>query len=490
MKKNTIAVVIALLAAVYPASAWLIGKNIESTLTEYRTKAIANAPYLKIVKNDYQRGLFSSTEKVSIELAGDLLRNLEGMKKAGELPNAEDENSEADTATEKKPSASAEALKPLIITFVNHISHGPFAGGKPALGIIETTFEFDEKATQEIAKVFGNKKPLEMVTTLGWNGGGTGTISSPATIAPFQRGTTEMNWQGLTGNVDFTKGMATYKANFTAPGISIKNSAKNEEIRIVGMQMVSDKKRLKEDSMLFLGKDTGTIKSISGIGQAEGGKGFTLEDVTYTSDMNESAGFADMIAKMGAAKLLVATDSYGPVHYDFSMKHLKADVLEQLFKSFGEIYSGKHKTQEEFTAAALAPWKKFGPELLKHNPELIIDRISFAMPEGEAKLNANVKIPGATTEELANPFMLVGKIDASAEIALPEALVAKLAGSGNKTAEEQAAAKAMFEQQIAGLEQEGYVTRENKILKSRLKFKDGKATINDKPFQVPGAAPS
>ncbi len=490
MKKNGIAALIALLVIAYPVSAWLIGKNIESSLTEYRTKVWGDTPYLKIVKSDYQRGLFSSTEKVSVELAGDFLRSLDGMKMAGELPEAEDENSETGTAAEKKQYLPAEPTHPLIITFVHRIAHGPFAAGKPALGRIETTLEFDEKVTQEIAKVFGNKKPLEILTIMSWSGGGTGTISSPATIASFQRGTTEMNWQGLKGSVDFTKDATTYRADISAPGISIKNTAKNEEIKIIGIQVVSDKKRLKEGSMLFLGRDTGTIKSLSGVGQTDGSKGFTLEDISYTSDMNESAGFADMIAKMSAAKLIVASDSYGPVHYDFSVKHLKSDVLEQFFKSFGEIYAGKHKTTEEFTAATFAPWKKFGPELLKHNPELIIGRLSFAMPEGEAKLNANVKIPGATPEDIANPFMLIGKLDASADIALPEAMVAKLAGSGNKTPEEQTAAKAMFEQQLAGLEQQGYVSRENKILKSRFKFKDGKATINDKPFQMPGAAPS
>lgn len=488
MKKNGIVAVIALLAVAYPATAWLIGKNIESSLTEYRTKALADVPYVKIVKSDYQRGLFSATEKVSVEIAGDLLRSLEGMKKSGERPENGEEN--PDAAPEIKPASPAETAKPLIITFVNRIAHGPLAGGKLALGKIETTLEFDEKVTQEIVKVFGNNKPLEIVTTMSWNGAGTSTVNSPATVAPFKRGTAEMSWQGLQGTVDFTKGTATYRATISAPGISIKDSAKNEEINIVGMQVVSDKRRLKENSGLYLGRDTGTIKSFSVNGQAEGSKTFTLQDISYTSDMNESAGFADMIAKMGAAKLIVASDSYGPVHYDFSVKHLKSDVLEQFFKSFAEIYSGKHKTAEEFSAATLAPWKKFGPELLKYNPEFIIDRISFAMPEGEAKLNANVKIPGTTPEDMANPFMLIGKLDASADIALPEALVAKLSGSGNKTAEEQAAAKAMFEQQIAGLEQQGYVIRENKILKSRLKFKDGKATINDKPFQMPGSAPS
>jgi uncharacterized protein YdgA (DUF945 family) len=178
------------------------------------------------------------------------------------------------------------------------------------------------------------------------------------------------------------------------------------------------------------------------------------------------------------------------VHYDFSVKHLHAATLEKLIKAFGQIYSGSYKTPEEMTAATLAPWKQHGPELLKHNPELIIDRISFAMPEGEAMLKGNVKMPGVTAEELANPLGLLGKLDAAVDIAVPEALIAKIASAGKESAEEKTMAADMMQQQLRGLEQQGYLTRAGKVLKSRLEWKAGKPTINGKPFQIPGAAPS
>ena len=71
MTKNswaaTGAIVVVALAAAYPASAWYFGKRIEVAHGEL-DKQIAAVPYLKLVKQDFERQLFGSTEVITLEL--------------------------------------------------------------------------------------------------------------------------------------------------------------------------------------------------------------------------------------------------------------------------------------------------------------------------------------------------------------------------------------------------------------------------------------
>ena len=67
------AAVAAVIAAGYPAASWYLGQQIEATHAEIDAK-IAAIPYLKLVRHDYQRGLFSADETITIEIPASLFR--------------------------------------------------------------------------------------------------------------------------------------------------------------------------------------------------------------------------------------------------------------------------------------------------------------------------------------------------------------------------------------------------------------------------------
>ncbi len=486
MKKNWIAIVIALLVIAYPASAWWIGKKVESGMVANTERMLATTPYLKVIRRNHQGGIFSSTEDTTIEIAGDLFRSLSEMQKAPEKSTSEESDP---SAIEPPPAIPKEPMKPITLRVLSHIKHGPFAGGGLAFAKVDTELVFDDKVQLEIDKVFAGKKPLTLSTVMNWSGGGTTDVNSPAANVTIQQGAATLNWHGLQGKIHFTKDLASYKADVSSAGLEFTGGPKKEMMKIGTMQIQSDKKRLGESAFLYTGKDNGTIKEMSFSNEADPSKAFSLNDIAYVGDMTEAGGFVDMVAKMGAKNFAIGADTYGGAHYDFTIKHLHAATLEKLIKSFGDFYSGKHKTPEEMMAASMAPWKNYGPEILKHNPEFIIDRVSFATADGEAVLKANVKIPGATAEDVANPMTLIPKIDASADFTLPEALVAKLAGAGKQTDEEKATAAEMMQQQLQSAEQQGYIVRADKLIKTHFEWKNGKGMVNGKPLPMPGAPP-
>jgi uncharacterized protein YdgA (DUF945 family) len=128
--------------------------------------------------------------------------------------------------------------------------------------------------------------------------------------------------------------------------------------------------------------------------------------------------------------------------------------------------------------------RRVGVELLKRDPELVIDRISFAMPEGDAKLSGSVRLVGFDEADLDGagaPMALVQKLDARIDAAVSEALLEKLVAAGGGAAQ--------WEQQLAAFEEQGYVTRADGRLSTRIEFRQGALTLNGKAFTPPSPPP-
>jgi uncharacterized protein YdgA (DUF945 family) len=86
----------------------------------------------------------------------------------------------------------------------------------------------------------------------------------------------------------------------------------------------------------------------------------------------------------------------------------------------------------------------------------------------------------------------VAKLDASADISLPEDLLMIPFGIKADSAEAAQMQMAMRRKQIAALAEQGYIQRDGAIIRSRLEFRDGQLTVNGKPFDpkaMQGQAP-
>jgi uncharacterized protein YdgA (DUF945 family) len=170
------------------------------------------------------------------------------------------------------------------------------------------------------------------------------------------------------------------------------------------------------------------------------------------------------------------------------MKHLHARKFMLIYRDLMELYARPETLDREGRMRALMPVLSNLGALLLEAPVLSIDRLAFRMPEGEATASASMRLSDVKAEDLVRPWVLIEKIDAEADLALPVTLARTLALRGGEADDEEERQRraANAEATIAGFAQEGYATiDEDGIFRSRLTFKEGSPTANGKPLFWP-----
>lgn len=469
-KKTGLVIVAAAVIAAFPASSWWLGKMIESAHEE-QYRQVANLPYLKVASRDYQRGIYSASETVTLELSREWLQAMT-----------------AQGADVEPLDIPAEALQ---LTIKTDIAHGPLPHFKNvAAGVADSRLIFSDQVRAEIARILGDKELIEIQTTYGFGGGGVARMASPAftvELPPDAAGAAgQLAWAGMSASVDFARGMGSYTLTADMPRLELSQG--DGKMLLAGMRLGADQKRLFEDEPMFY---VGTMKmgidsmSVTPFANDEAQTGPVLfERVSYDVDIPARGDFIDVVVKIGADTLKVGDQSFGPAHYDISLRNIHARTAAALYAKLMALY-GDAAIQ---AAAAEDPSVLFEPlaepalALLGHNPELALDRLSFSTPHGDAQVAARARFDGLTPEETSNPFVMIQKLDASGELSLPEALLAELqANDADSEVDAQMMAE-MFSQQVEALATQGFLKREAGILNTRFAFKGGELTVNGLPF--------
>lgn len=474
MNKSTRIGLIALsIALAYPGSAWLIGMRVEQRFAEQYQKLEAQGT-LKVVSRDYQRGLFSATETVVLELTPAVQAAMSGFK--GLLPTAP-----VDTA-------------PMRVSFRSKIQHGPLAGGTH-LGAarVQSELVLEGDAAKAVARVFGQAAPLTVNTRYGFLGGGRSEASSPAVKTSFQNAAGEridLDWQGLKLASDFSAGLEQYTLEAEMPGAQVSD-ASGVQLALAGLKITGEFERiLGEDSELYAGWTEFTLASAEFQSAAAPDKSFSLKKLVYRVDSPLEGDYIDIKARMGAESLSFGDSQYGPAHYDFSLRHLQAKAMQGMQQEIRKMYADPAAMGAAQSNPAVMFESVRAPltELLKQQPVFSLDRLQFRNTYGETSAKAEIKLVDAQEADFANPMALIGKLSLEADISLPEKFALALGGmrSGELTPEQLAQRDAMIAQQLEGMLQQGYLERGGESLKTRIVFAKGALTLNGKPMG-PGA---
>lgn len=447
MKKLALAALIAVPAAAYPLATWMAGKTVEENLAaQYRQ--LETNPYLKVVKRDYQRGFYRSTETVTFELFGNLAAGQE----------------------------EGEAIEPLRLTLRTDILHGPLPGLDTfAAATSETELVLDEAVLARFSELTGGKKPLAVHSVYRFDGSGHAVVSSPAfsvTVpAGEERPGGKLAWEGMRFEVESDRDMSYYTLAGGAPGLRFEGED-GSAVVMRDLKVEADQTRPFADvPMFYTGPTKMSIAEVSVREVGEGADMVRLGRMSFEGLTPMQGDYIDLLSRIGIEQVDVAGDNYGPVHYDVSLKHLHARSTASIYAAFMKMAA--QPQAEDMVEQLKADMSGPVMELMHHNPEFSLDRISFMTPQGESRLSASVRLDGAQQEDFANPLMLLAKLDAKAEARLPEALVMMAAILDES---------ATLVQGMAALEKEGYIRSEGDMLSIDARFAQGQLSLNGKPF--------
>lgn len=484
-KAVPITLAIACLGGSYSAASWYFGKQTETRLNTQYEQMLDKAYNIRLVDREYQRGIFHSTETITLEF----------IKEPAISAAIDGEDYEA---------AEQQSFK---LAIHNEIQHGPIPGFSTlAVALTHTDVMLIEGVEKDLAEQLGDKSLLNNQTIFHFDGSANATFNMPRldlTIADFTDKTTEktiaFNWEGLKGDIDISADMTHFKFNALSPIITLTNSI-GEKINISDIQISSEQQRIYEDiDSLYSGSQTLSIREITLTTPKMEGTPLSAKQFTYDINIAKDGDFLNFVEQMGIETAQIGQDKIGPFHFDFSLNHLHGRTLADIAKSvnrFNVEMSKADSDQEAATDQLMPAIKEQGQRVLDNHPEFRIDRISFATANGEANLSGQVTLSELNLEEaVENPFILLGSLNANGELSLNENMILELLRNppGNElmdlndeTSVEQMAQIQMiaeqFQQQIAIFTGMGYITRDGSSLKTNAEYKAGQLLINGKPF--------
>src|SRR5579859_3856684 len=179
-------IVVSVLILAYPVLAWLSGLRIQHVLEDRENQGLAQIPgysqYITLVKRDYRRGVYSSSEDLTFRLGEKALKAL------GATGNVD-------------------------LTIHNTIHHGPFP--------LARDFAPATVDTQWVVPAALHDK-LVIHTRMNWTGGSTTLVNSPAFNLPLDKGAT-LDWRGLEAHMIAGRDIGSGTVTLTSPGLTFKS---------------------------------------------------------------------------------------------------------------------------------------------------------------------------------------------------------------------------------------------------------------------------
>ena len=418
MKKYLIAAAVLVIAlAIAPLA---IGKLAERRMNAGLDLMVKEVPYLSIVERNYHTGWFASEMDVTLAFFSGL--------------------------------GAPDNLAPRIVMH-NTILHGPILGSGIGLARVSTRFESPRSTPLEHRKSFGGDDRFNITTTIGFAGGARTVVSGEA--YEFQSAKESKSWDALKLVIE----TSSNGDSFSIDGKWPRASGRDEDgasYAFRNLVVMGSGKRIAGDVF-----DTDLEMMVDEFKMTEGEDSVRVEKLRYAGSTEPKGEFVDLGIKVGCGRIESKNLNLVEAHYDFTMRHVHVATWDKFMTAV------KASSAEPSTA-----YQKMGLELLEHEPEFAIERISFSTEEGTGTLKGVVRLKGVTAADLeAGAMALIARVVADLDLDVSEAMLAKL--SGNTQAAD-------------GMVKEGFAERREGHLVSKIVFQDGKLLINGKEQALPG----
>jgi uncharacterized protein YdgA (DUF945 family) len=452
-------IVVVVVALAYPAAAWLLGLSVEHQWNERERRALEQIPYFMVVKRDYRRGVYSSTEELTYGLQPFLVKSL----------GATGHTDPADHVQ---------------FTIRNTIHHGPLPQLRAfAPATVDTELVLPPVLREKWVAVLGSEPGLSIHTRMKWLGGSTTLATSPA----FQKQTPDgqaISWRGLDGKVELGRNLGSQSTGLSAPGLTLKSPTADASFE--HFEFKSDLQPAFE--VMSLGIMHATLGRLD---IEEHSKGFnaSVQNLSMDSKSTVNGEYLNMDVSLGTSALQAQQFAATKVVYEVHLGHAFGPAVAAMTKDLraAQIDAAASANPDPYTTKVMEAFKTSGVEILLHDPVLQIPRVGFTTPDGELLMSISATLPGITRADFDVAPQLLGPtvlrhLQASLDIRIDTALLDKLLDSTGKGE--------TIAGQLQGLQRQGYIKLDGKALTTHLVFQNGQLKVNDLPFPpMPAGGP-
>jgi uncharacterized protein YdgA (DUF945 family) len=449
-------IVVAAVILAYPLAAWLIGLATAHEWQKREQLLLEQNPYLELVKHDYRRGIYSTTEELTYRLSGALLQDLHPLTGGADLARFQ-------------------------ITVRNDIHHGPLPQLRTfAPATVDSALILPPDLQTKLVGLLGDKARLGIHTRLNWLGGSVTEIHS----APFEQNATDGTTiiaRGLDGTHCMGRDLASYDGNLIARGLTIKSAAASIEIENLKIRAA----RNRVYDQVFVGPWNLALDRLE-LMQTTAGRQVSIRNFAIDTHSSMQSEYLDMDAKVTADSLQLSNFAASRLAYEIRFAHIHGPTLSALTRSL-ETAQAQSADRTAYAQKMQEALKTDGFEILLRDPVFEMPRIALTMPEGELLMSLKAHVQGLTRTDLDGSAAAMQKafakhVQASADLRIDTALLDKLLDSTGKG--DRLAAP------LQGLQSQGYLKLDGKALTTHLTYRDGQLEINGLAFPAMGPMPS
>ena len=488
--------VVVLVFAILP---YWFGLRTEKTMRSHQHLLEQNS-VVEVVKYDYQRGWFDSTETTVLRFRPNLVQKL-----GGNVPD----------------NLKAIINEPFTIT--NHIKHGPFAGGiTPVKAMSTSEVVFSPRAKQSLERFFRSQVPLTVKNRLNLMGGGVMNLQVPAFQYEELSGIA-IDWKGLDVELDYSDNYDSYQVKSHSGGINVKLADKGQ-LALENLDYTADSSQnpsglnvgsnefkvakammawsegvdynIKLNSIVNMMSDLQIGAFINPTGTVAPNN-IAVNNFSLKRTTDEKDGFANAEAVIHFDQLHYGKDVYGPLNVKASAEHLHADALVKLNDGFFKLSNTK-LDEAQYRDALITLAKTEGLPIFTNNPVFKISQFDLKMPDSQLKFTAEFGFKGLQAADMETFNSLMAKTEAKVHVNAPQVLLENLAVAQadsifsvdpdveNPPSMEEVrdTARMLVRSTINNMASVGYLTQKDGLIDSEMVVKNNELLLNGKRFET------
>lgn len=477
MKKLVILVGLVLLCAVgWAGATYVVGGQVESRYLGLLDQYQQSGPFT-LSSQGYERGFLGATARTSLEIA--VPKGVAG--------------------------APDQGVERLQLVFEHRLHHGPLPFGAalmaPALVRGETRLVGVSPGEEDFAQLLA-AIPALADSVASFSVAFDGTTRSQVRVPGFVHQLDELriDWSGFLADSEIGPGGKTLLGSFEMPQLDIQLPA-----GAISWAGLSGRFDLHETlPLLYVGSSTVESGAIDiDLSDAQSGEQKTVQMKGFEVALDSSfdgklAGFSQTMTLAG---ITLDGDTFGPGVCAVEVNNLDGQMLSGFQGQVRDLsLNATDLGPEELLAQLLPLYTRLFEKLVEGSPELNIKQLSFATPLGAVEGKLLVKLAGHPGLALDDPAVLLGYLEADADLSVAQALVDAVMGnsliSELQAAREQgtlpqysdaeiaALAERQLGTQIEGLLAQNFIVREGRNLRASASFNRGEFVLNGTPLPL------